>query len=315
MPIPAKGTILVTGANGSLGSAIAEQIATKPELSAYHGLYTLGDIRQVAEGINARVSTSEIPPIRALILNAGINDFGNQYWTEDGFDSIFASNYLGHWLLTVLLLKSMDKEAGRIIVIGSQSHNVNDPRNKVTKAFEDPKYKTFVSDAASFEAIAKGQWSPATEDASFRGSFRRYGASKFFLVMMQHELQTRLDADAALNKICIVGVDPGTMISGLQRSAGWFIRVFLFQVIYPIILYINPNGPIRSTSRSAGDVLEAVFGVGEGGELPKDKYFNGRVPLETSEESKDATKRQLVWKETVRLTSLKEGETVLANWQ
>jgi NAD(P)-dependent dehydrogenase (short-subunit alcohol dehydrogenase family) len=39
----AKGTILVTGANGGLGSAIAEQIASKSELSAYHGLYLVRD--------------------------------------------------------------------------------------------------------------------------------------------------------------------------------------------------------------------------------------------------------------------------------
>lgn len=38
-----KGTILVTGANGGLGSAIAEQIASKLELSAYHGIYTVRD--------------------------------------------------------------------------------------------------------------------------------------------------------------------------------------------------------------------------------------------------------------------------------
>lgn len=43
-------------------------------------------------------------------------------WTDDEFDTTFAANYLGHWLLTLLLLKSMDKEEGRIIVIGSQSH-------------------------------------------------------------------------------------------------------------------------------------------------------------------------------------------------
>lgn len=37
----AKGTILVTGANGGLGTAIVEQIVLKPELSAYHGVYTV----------------------------------------------------------------------------------------------------------------------------------------------------------------------------------------------------------------------------------------------------------------------------------
>lgn len=150
-----KGTILVTGANGGLGSAIVKQIVSQPELAAYHGLYTVRDatsasaaalssilagspshqhdvlsldltklqsVRRMAETINARVSASDIPPIRTLILNAGFQEFEKQSWTEDGLDTSFGANYLGHWLLTLLLLDSMDKESGRIVLIGSQSH-------------------------------------------------------------------------------------------------------------------------------------------------------------------------------------------------
>lgn len=150
-----KGTIFVTGANGGLGSAIVEQIVSQPELTAYHGLYTVRDatsasaatlddtlagspshqrdvlsldltkldsVRRVAEAINARVSASDIPPIRTLILNAGLREFDKQSWTEDGLDTTFSANYLGHWLLTLLLLKSMDKESGRIVLVGGQSH-------------------------------------------------------------------------------------------------------------------------------------------------------------------------------------------------
>lgn len=134
--------------------------------------------------------------------------------------------------------------------------------------------------------------------------------------MMQHELQARLDADAALSKICVLGVDPGAMITGLQRLAPWLIRVLIFKVVYPLVLYVKPNnGLVRASSRSASDVLEAAFGAGEAGGLPKDKYYDGIVPLETSEESRDAAKRELVWRETVRLAGLKAGDTVLANWQ
>jgi NAD(P)-dependent dehydrogenase (short-subunit alcohol dehydrogenase family) len=68
------------------------------------------------------VSTGEIQPIRTIVLGAGLLDFGNQSWTDDGLDTTFAANYLGHWLLTLLLLKSVDKATGRIVVIGSQSH-------------------------------------------------------------------------------------------------------------------------------------------------------------------------------------------------
>lgn len=189
-----------------------------------------------------------------------------------------------------------------------------DPRNAATKAFEDPKYKTFVPDAAGFEAIAKGKWSPATEDASFRGGYRRYGAAKLFLIMMQHELQARLDTDPALSKICVLGIDPGPMITDMPRLAPWVIRVLVFKIIYPLVLYVKPeNALVRATSRSASDVLEVAFGTG--GELPKDRYYDGREPLETSKESKDVVKRELVWKETVKLASLKEGDTILTNWQ
>lgn len=144
-----KGTIVLTGANGGLGSAIAEQIASTTEFTSYHTIYTvrnattardfeslpthlhevvsldladLDNVRQVAKTINNRVSAGETPPIRALILNAAFEEFTTQTWTEDGLDLTFCVNYLGHWLLTLLLLKSMDKKSGRIVLISSQVH-------------------------------------------------------------------------------------------------------------------------------------------------------------------------------------------------
>ena len=132
---------------------------------------------------------------------------------------------------------------------------------------------------------------------------------------MQHELQARLDADPALEDVCVSGVDPGTMTTGLQRLSPWYIRVLLFKIVNPVLLYMNPEGSIRSTIQSAGDVLEAAIGMTEGNEQPKDKYFFGRSPAETSAESKDPAKRKLVWQESARLAKLKEGETILANWQ
>ncbi|KAK7959848.1 NAD(P)-binding domain protein [Apiospora aurea] len=343
-----KGTILLTGANGGLGSAIVKKLDSDPTLASYHAIFTVRDathteplhlnsthdvvsldltkldnVRRVAMTTNARVAAGDIPPIRALIVSAGYQDFGKQTWTGDGLDTTFVANYLGHWLLILLLLGSMDKEAGRIIYMGSQAHDPKDPRNSRTGAFTNPKYKTFVSDAASFHAIAEGKWSPATEDAGFRGGYRRYGASKLFLAMMQHELQARLDADAALrgNKICVVGVDPGVMSTGMQRLAPWVIRVLIFKILYPLIQLVSPNMGPRPTSRAADEALDAALGDGAPGDdgdevkLPKDGYFYERAAMETSEESRDVKKRALVWRETVKLTGLKKGETALANWK
>lgn len=146
----------VTGANGGLGSAIVKHIATSAELAGYHGLYTArspspglpvapaplaraghahevltldltsqSGVRRVAAAVNTRVAAGEIPPLRALVLNAGFQDFGRQRWlgeADGALDVTFAANYLGHWLLALLLLQSMDKEKGRIVVVGSQAH-------------------------------------------------------------------------------------------------------------------------------------------------------------------------------------------------
>lgn len=145
----------VTGANGGLGSAIVKHIAASAELAGYYGLYAVrsasselsaalasakaghthevltldltsqSSIRRIAAAINARVAAGEIPPIRALVLNAGFQDFGKQQWLKEAdgaLDVTFAANYSGHWLLTLLLLQSMDKQMGRVVVVGSQAH-------------------------------------------------------------------------------------------------------------------------------------------------------------------------------------------------
>jgi NAD(P)-dependent dehydrogenase (short-subunit alcohol dehydrogenase family) len=148
-----KGTIVLTGANGGLGNAVVSQIATSPQLGAsYHGVYAvrntvsahsldvalashahshekvaldladLNSVRKVAAGINERVAAGTIPRIHALVVNAGFEEFTTDTHTEDGFDMAFAANYLGHWLLTMLLLQSMDPEVGRVLWTSSWVH-------------------------------------------------------------------------------------------------------------------------------------------------------------------------------------------------
>jgi NAD(P)-dependent dehydrogenase (short-subunit alcohol dehydrogenase family) len=102
-----KGTILVTGANGGLGSAIVRNIVRTPNLASnYTGIYavrkaatattlqatlsrapanhnhetvnvdlgSLESVRKTAADINARVAKGDLPRIRALILNAGYQE-------------------------------------------------------------------------------------------------------------------------------------------------------------------------------------------------------------------------------------------------
>ena len=59
--------------------------------------------------------------IYALVCNAGIGGFSNGI-SKDGFDLIFATNHLGHFLLVNSLISEME-ENGRIIIISSDMHD------------------------------------------------------------------------------------------------------------------------------------------------------------------------------------------------
>ncbi|XDG02552.1 hypothetical protein ABKA04_002167 [Annulohypoxylon sp. FPYF3050] len=342
-----KGTILVTGANGGLGSALVSKIVSTPELAGYYGVYTvrnpssvpdlrytlsrapashhytvepldlsrLESVRALAHSINARVSAGEIPSIRVLILNAGGNDMGKQSITEDGFDMSFESNYLGHWLLTLMLLQSMDRDTGRIVVTGSSSHDVDHPMHKVTGFFNDEKWKTFFHDDDSVDAVAKGTWATNESASPEIAGGRRYGAAKMCIVMMIGELQQRLDADPVLKNISVVGVDPGTMNTGIIRHGDLFSRMFIFPVIIAFLSHLlglfQTNPPIRTTSKSANDLLAAGF---EAGPRLRGAYLDGTDVVGVSREAADVQKRGMVWKHSVNYAKLTKQDTALTHW-
>lgn len=205
------GTIIVTGAAGGLGLAIAETVLTRPE--SFDCLFTvrnndaprakqlhqliassvnnhkastpeidlgrLDSIRSFACDVNAKVSSGKLPPIKALILNAAFfMEKGSLQFTQDdkdvkGFEMHFAVNYLANFLLTLLLLESMDREHGRIVYVSSWKH---DAALRVNQGHKPEKLKWDPEELAH----PKGQVSAGDEAAD---AMRRYGSSKLSLVM------------------------------------------------------------------------------------------------------------------------------------
>ncbi|KAI0180745.1 NAD(P)-binding protein [Hypoxylon sp. FL1284] len=355
----AKGSIFVTGANGGLGSAIVAHVLSHPSLAQnYHGVYavrkvesandlkkvlrgadkakhqhdlvsldlsSLESVRKVAADINARVASSQIPPLRALVLSAAYQEHFDQNFTQDGFDMTFQATYLSHFLLTLLLLQSLDKEEGRVVVVGSWTHDPLDPRNNLGpfgEAFAPQEFhQIFTDPEGSTEPVAKGKWGAAagrTDDPL--AGFRRYGASKLSEVMMMLELAQRVSKDPALSKISVLGLDPGGMQSSLARRGPWVVRVLILQIIMPLFAplatWLNPNGDLRTTSKSAADTIHASFDTDGGlGEHPNGLYLNGSLVSETGAEAKDETKRRRLWSESLGYAGIKEGDTVLADWR
>ncbi|KAK8115448.1 short-chain dehydrogenase [Apiospora sp. TS-2023a] len=343
-----KGTILVTGANGGLGSAIVSRLLSIPDLNAYHGIFTarnsdsapaldaalgssnatshekisldlsrLGNVREVAAAINAKVEAGTIPPISAIILNAGYEEYDTQRWNEDGLDMTFVVNYLGHWLLTLLLLQSMDRETGRIVWISSWSQNPEDPHHNLNESYKEEKYKTMIT-TDDLEPIAKGTWSATAEDKTlWMSAYRRYGASKMCGVSMIHELQRRLDKDPLLHRISVLAVDPGAMNTGIGRQSPWVVRFLLFGFVAGwvgrLLVLLYPNGTWRTPGKSARDVLAAALDCGPPPltERPKGIYLNGSELGEYNDEAKDPRKGGIIWEGSVRYAQLQRSETLL----
>ncbi|KAI2465628.1 NAD(P)-binding protein [Annulohypoxylon bovei var. microspora] len=355
----AKGSILVTGANGGLGSATIGQILHRPSIAQdYYGLYTvrkvetaddakkylqgaakakhqyelvpldlssLDSVRKTAADINERVASGKLPPIRALILSAAYQEHFSHNFTKDGFDMTFQATYLSHFLLALLLLQSLDKEKGRIVILGSWTHDTSDPKNKsppygetyvpeeFRQIFMDPKGDT--------EPIAKGTWGVAkglTED--HLAGMRRYGAAKLCQIMMMRELARRLPKDPALSKIATLSMDPGGMTTSISRRSTWLLRNILLPIVgalvAPLLTWLSPNGKLRTPWKSAGDVLHAAFDTDGGlGEYPNGIYLNGSEIADIGPEAKDETKSRRIWKDSLVYANVKEGETVLADWK
>ena len=154
MATPLNGTVVITAANGALGSKVALKIAR--QYPFVHLLLTARNIwaqsvNDVSEQIRSlgprsfeiaqldlasfhsirkfstcqvdRVRTGDIPSIQLVINCAAIASFKADALTEDGFDLVYQTNCLGPFLLTANLLEAFRVNHGdsgtRIINIGS----------------------------------------------------------------------------------------------------------------------------------------------------------------------------------------------------
>ena len=138
--------VIITGANSGLGFEAAKKIAANKEYRVILACRNKVKAQAAKEDIiNATgnenvevqiIDTSSFESVRnfakniidsgikldVLINNAGISPMRGTGLTADGFDIVFETNYLGHFLLTQLLLPVMNADC-RIINVTSDMHN------------------------------------------------------------------------------------------------------------------------------------------------------------------------------------------------
>jgi len=210
--------------------------------------------------------------ISALVNNAGIGGASTLRLTEDGFEQIFQSNHLGHFLLTILLLPCL--AGGRIVNVSSEVHDA--AKNKVPM----PEPSTpWPEDAASVEwerSFARGGV-VGTESAGDSGQ-RRYTRSKLLNVLFTHELARLLSgatprgctaaqacASVAGGASCTLPSASATRVlsynPGLMLDTGFVAGITGSSVIAGIawaltpLLRFTPLGKVLTDSVSSGASL------------------------------------------------------------
>lgn len=87
----------------------------------YCDLADLASVKAAAETLKAKLFA-----INVLINNAG-GIFGTRELSKDGFEMTFATNHLGHFVLTICLMPLLERGQARVINVSSEAHKVGKP--------------------------------------------------------------------------------------------------------------------------------------------------------------------------------------------
>lgn len=201
-------------------------------------------------------------PLNLLINNAG--KFSHQHTiSEDGIEMTFATNYLGHFLLTKLLLKKMIETAkttgvqGRIVNVSSSIHS------------------WFSGDAVRYLDLI-------TRNKSHYDATRAYSLSKLANVLHTKELARRLqEMDANVTANC---VHPGIVRTRLTREREGLITDLVFFLTSKLLKTI-PQAAATTCYVATHPRLENVTG----------KYFADCNEAATSKLASNQMEAEKIW--------------------
>ena len=203
------------------GEAVAEEVrALGAEVDVFVAdLSSMADIRRMAEGLLAKHDRIDV-----LVNNAGALLMDRQV-TKDGYEATFATNHLGYFLLTELLLEAVKKSpAGRIVNVASEAHQ------RGTIDFSD-----------------------LMSEKRYAG-WRAYGASKLANILFTSELARRVEGTG----VTANSLHPGVIASGFALNNKGIVGT-LWKLMSPFLMS-SENGAKTTVFLAADASVAQVSG-------------------------------------------------------
>lgn len=294
-------SVVVTGANAGLGQECVRAILA--EDPTWHVVLAVRDTARGAAAVDAlgapdrctvlpcdlaslrsvdgfvdAFTRADLPPLHAIVCNAGLQVVDVSQTTADGVEITFGVNHLGHFALVTGLLDHLTAPA-RIVVVSSGTH---DPK-KFTGGMPHPLY-------TRAEELAR-PGNPADKDGR-----RRYTTSKLCNVLFAYELDRRLGDGS--RGITVTAFDPGLMPgSGLARQYSPAQKL-LWRYVFPVLRVLpNVNSVAASGRRLAALVHDERFDGVTG------TYYEGARAIRSSEDSYDTAKALDLWATSEQLVA------------
>lgn len=236
-------------------------------------------------------------PLDVLVCNAGLQYSGDNTVrrTQDGFEVTVGTNHLGHFLLTNLLLKSLEKNPGaRVVITASEVHNPASPGGSVGPGAGLGELRGLADKGAAFEMI----------DGSAYNADKAYKDSKLCNVLFAQELQRRLAARGS--GVTVNAFGPGLITrSGFFRNQQpLFVKVFDFATndIFHVAETVDGGGDCL-VNMVTDAKLEGRGGLYYNNDLggPTGHQFLEQPP---SEEARDATEAAALWAYSAKLVGI-----------
>jgi len=207
------------------GKSIRKERSKAQVYAMYCDLNSLHSVRQFVTDY-----LSKKWPLHILVLNAGV--FGLPYSvTEDGYETTFQTNHLGHFLLATSLTELMvESKPARMVIVTSESHRFTDLNQRT---------------------ISEQKLNPPENE--YR-PILAYNQSKLCNVLLSCELNYRLEKRG----VTCNAVHPGNMISSHLPRNWWFYR-FIFAMVRPFSKS-KQQGAASSVYCAAARELEGVGG-------------------------------------------------------